>query len=299
MNQLSKSLTKSAKLVAAASTDKHVKTAHQKSKDEKIQLAKIIQLQSECQSADIWQKIHSQFQALTHETIVAIREVGGRGHHYDLIVQTETNMYQVEHKGSCHYTPISADDAPWKTGVQFYNGTASKFTVGHVYSRLWYDTYITTGVMSHEYDIVTPIPTYDEWKKDSFRQGTPATPFVKELRVKTDKGEKIKKSVFRANFVRDFDLTEEEKQQLITEVALIANECLSEKQLWLQVHGDLDGECHVHWSPKVDPIRITSVNIVKNKDVEFIFMCDDQPIIRSILRWGYGQGITNLRMDLK
>ena len=288
------------KVAKEPKVEKVPKEPHQKSKDEDVQLSRFIAVMSGT-DGPIKQKIHAPFHALTGETVASVAKAAGRGHHYDLVITTESGKtYKVEHKGSCRHTPIAVDQAPWKTGVQFFNGPANKFTIGTIFARKWHAGLIESGALSREYGVETPVPAYAEWSKDAFCQGKPKTAFVNELREKTDKGTKIAKSEMRGTFLREFAISAEERQQMVAEVERQANSVLAEKELWLQIHGDIDGEFNIHWSPRVEPIRLTDV-IVKTGGVnmEFDFVCDGAPVIHSILRWGYGQGITNLRMDLK
>jgi hypothetical protein len=34
-------------------------------------------------------------------------------------------------------------------------------------------------------------------------------------------------------------------------------------------------------------------------DVDFVFTCEDGSVFHAKLRWGYGQCITNIRLDIK
>ena len=79
----------------------------------------------------------------------------------------------------------------------------------------------------------------------------------------------------------------------------IANQALEQKDYWLTIYGDLNGNFHCAWFPQFVIKTINEVIITKNKDIEMEFNCSEEFTFRGILRWGYGAGFSNLRLDLK
>jgi hypothetical protein len=59
---------------------------------------------------------------------------------------------------------------------------------------------------------------------------------------------------------------------------------------------------HVSWTGKLTMPHIVSVEQEQSKsgcDVNFAFTCEDGSVFHAKLRWGYGQCITNIRLDIK
>ena len=99
------------------------------------------------------------------KAINGVRKSGGsRGEHYDFEIYIRGEGWKkVEHKGSIKIKDFG--DKPWTTGVQFYNGTGNIFSIGRKYAQNFYDRYINSGVVSKKYEIETPIPPYEIWRK--------------------------------------------------------------------------------------------------------------------------------------
>jgi hypothetical protein len=224
---------------------------------------------------------------------------GNRGVHHDFKIEwTGVSIKTVEFKGSKHKKPIDSTKPPWVNGVQFYNGTGSKFNVGKKYARQFYDT-MMDKIITH-FGITSAKPTFEEWSNDAFRQGKPKTAFVKELREKGYKSEYL--SNIRKEFTKLFTLTPEDLEILKNEVYAISNKVLESKDYWLQIHGLIEdpSDFEVRWTGKQTMGTIVSVKKDQTKsDVDFIFTCEDGSVFNAKLRWGYGQCITNIRLDIK
>lgn len=231
-----------------------------------------------------------------------IKSGGTRGIHHDLKLQWSTTGLQktTEFKGCKEKSMIDTTKPPWINGVQFYNGSAKNFKVGHLYAQKFYDTMLN-DIIDH-FKMMTAKPHYEEWLKDTFRQGAPKTTFHCELREKGYLGDYL--SDCRKRFNKTFVLTDAELLHLQGEVFEKANKVLEEKDYWLQIHGKMDepDDFEVHWSGKVTiaPIVLTKqLHSDSGCDVNFEFICEDGSVCKAKLRWGYGQCITNLRLDLK
>jgi len=229
---------------------------------------------------------------------------GGRKKHYDFEILVAGIWYKVEHKGSIAYKNIDTTLPPWTGGVQFYNGTGKSYTLGHIYARQWYDRYIANGVLSRKYNITVAIPNYETWfSKDAMRQGDPTTPFGLELRSKF-RGENIsnkKDGCFdeRDEMVRDLVISHTDLETIKTEVLTITQNVLKEKDYWLQINGDINGKFYCKWSPILTISSITDVKRIPCSDVQLEFITDMGFPIIARLRWGKGQGLSNIRIDLK
>ena len=277
-----------------------LETPHTRSDNEALSLAKIhnhINNDTPCGA-----KIRDAFSAAFPNTPQFTRSVisgGNRSVHHDLKIEwTDVSIRTVEFKGSKHKKPIDATKPPWVNGVQFYNGTGSKFNVGKEYARQFYDT-MMDEIITH-FGITTVKPTFEEWSKDAFIQGKPKTPFVKELREKGYKSDYL--SECRKKFTKQFTLTSEQLETLKNEVYAISSQVLESKDYWLQIHGAMEdpSDFEVRWTGKMAMAPIVSVEKDQSKsDVDFIFTCEDGSVFNAKLRWGYGQCITNIRLDIK
>lgn len=278
---------------------------HKRAEDESINIALIHKHINDNTPSGI--KIRDSFKTLfgNEVTLISTIESGGnRGTHYDLQIkclQNQTEIIQnVEFKGSKHYKPIDSTKPPWKDGVQFYNGTGSKFEFVHKYALTFYNRALDE-IISH-YNIQTPKPTYEEWIKDAFKQGKPSSDFVKEIR---DKGYRSKYlSDCRKKFNLQFHLDALDLITLMDEIYKIANDALSCKDYWLQIHGNINNpdEFYVSWTKQIIMPEIQEIYQLPSKigcDINIQIICVDNSKFTAKLRWGYGQCIANLRVDIK
>lgn len=232
------------------------------------------------------------------ETVVS---GGNRTTHHDFGVKwvAEEGKKVVEFKGSERKRIIDGLKPPWENAVQFYNGTGNKFTVGNTYAKKFYATALDE-IIAH-LEIKTPKPSYEEWEKDAFLQGKPKTPFVCELREKGYGGKYL--SDIRKKFNKAFVLEQAELEILKSEVLKKANEVLEEKDYWLQINGNIDDPdgFEIRWSGKIGMREIVEIKQIGKSgcDINFEFTCDGGYKFFGKLRWGYGQCITNIRLDLK
>jgi hypothetical protein len=230
---------------------------------------------------------------------------GNRSIHHDFKIRWKTLegpdiLKTVEFKGSKYKKAVDATKPPWVDGVQFYNGTGKTFSIGREYARQFYDT-MMDEIIQH-FGITAEKPTFEVWEKDAFRQGKPKTAFVIELRSKGYKSDYL--SDCRKKFNKQFVLDEAQLDTLKNEVYAISNTVLDSKEYWLQIHGAMDDpdDFEVKWTGKMSMSPIVSVEKVVAKsecDVNFKFTCEDGSVFYAKLRWGYGQCITNIRLDIK
>lgn len=246
------------------------------------------------------------------EILDARERSGNRGVHYDFQILVRTRIFHlrektwstrdvwknVEHKGSQTTTPIPSDQTPWAAGVQFHNGGCDKYTIGKIYAKKWYDLLIASGQLQREWNLSSPIPTFEEWfNKDAKAQGDPKTPFSVELK------EKVKSSGGSLGDKRRavhevFQPSDEDLNLFKKEALAILNESLCQKDVWLTIHGDIQGSFHCAWYPQFLISELPSVTIRKEKDIWFDFDCPETKF-SCILRWGKGAGFSNLRIDAR
>ena len=238
------------------------------------------------------------------------KKAGGRSVHYDFLLHVrdkETGheeWLRVEHKGSSLYKPLDASCPPWTGGVQFFNGGMEKYRLCRKYAEAWYERFIGSGFLSVEYGVLDEeIPSSEEWiQRDARVQGDPKTAFGKALkRAVRDAGKESLRDL-RDVFVPDFvsELTEQDKAEFLEDVAPILRESLGQKDVWLQVAGDVaTGQFHARWSPALRVSSVSGVEWESRKDVVGVIHTDCAHPIQFILRWGKGAGFSNLRLDLK
>lgn len=253
------------------------------------------------------QHMRSEFQSLFGLTLLSARQengAGGRPDHYDFEIETEKGWLKVEHKGSFKKKKMNPKEMPWKDSVQFYNGPANKFTIGQKYAEAWYHKYIGSCVLKERYHLRSSIPSLGEWiKKDGYRQGAPATEFGKELKRiyhKVYPGASL--DTERNEFVKEFAqlCTETDLETLKKEALPIIQEALNEKEVWLRVAGDVTAnDFNFLWYPSIIISEIISVKITIKSDISFVLECNDGIVIYAPIRWGNGQGFSNIRLDLK
>ena len=224
--------------------------------------------------------------------------------HYDFIIIDQYNVeYKVEHKGSCTYKKISITDKPWTSGVQFANIGCDKLNIGKIYAKIWYDTYIFSNYLKNIYSINSVIPTFNTWyKQDCCSQGNPKTLFGIELKDKYRNTygntsllhlRKKVNDIFYEKFKNDSSISE----TLQKEISDIANECLIQKDIWIQINGDIDNKVEFEIYGKQFFKSIGNVICIPKKDLYFDF--DSSLKFKILLRWGKGCGFSNLRIDFK
>lgn len=236
--------------------------------------------------------------------IAAARARSGtsRGTHYDFEVEVNGQWKKVEHKGEQVYRLPGSHEVPWKAGVQFYNGGCEKFSFARKYAHVWYTQHIASGTLREEFGVTAPTPTEEEWfEKDCRTQDNPITAFGKELKskVRERRGSNASLLEKRAIVLDALEITEEDKHTLVTEVMAIVKDVLSQKELWLSIHGNLESDFHAIWYPQFTIDDIKDVVIEKKRDLKLTFVCSNDFQFNGILRWGKGAGFSCLRVDLK
>ena len=272
------------------------------------------------------QKIKNSLKDKYSIEIINIEIIAGRGKHYDLLLHTnlinsDNNpiKYKVEYKGNYKLCEIKLDLPPWYNGVQFYNGDPKPFTILYKYSKEWYNKFINNDEYMLPYCIVNSKPTYDIWLKDAFKQGKNTIPFMLEFIVNfcKKKGKKTSMLEERIIFNESFNISENDLEILKNEISPIYKKIMREKELWLQITGNIDdpNEFNVNWTkgmvltkiPELKNITIKTLtpDIKFNCECEKICNCQNNVcecipfIFEAHLRWGYGQGFSNLRLDFK
>jgi hypothetical protein len=254
--------------------------------------------------------------------ILNIEIKAGRGHHYDLLVQTNDKKasYRTEFKGSTKQCVIRTDLPPWYNGVQFYNGCPKPFTLLHRYSLEWFNKYFNNDEYLTSFNINNELLSYEEWLKDAFRQGKNKLPFMIEFKDAFYKLKNKKTSMLeeRVEFNKSFTISNDDLEGLMNEISPIYEKIMKDKELWLQITGDLENpdNFNVKWTKGMALSVIPELKKVSVKtrypDIKFNCECDKMCdcldkhdclckgfTFEAHLRWGYGAGFSNLRLDFK
>ena len=250
-------------------------------------------------------KLKDSFQARFGKEIQDCRRIAQAGKnscHYDFEILVGDTWYTVEHKGSKDYKPIDPKRPPWENGVQFYNGIFDRYTLGKRYAKEWYDRYIASGYLTKKYNITAAIPSFEEWMtKDAKACGNPKTQFGLELRSRF-RGDGKKGGCFdeRDEMKQNFQINDEELEVIKGEVLALAQNVLSQKNYWLQIQGEIEKDFYCAWHPECKLTNISKVEIDNSKsDLVMKFSSDIGFTINAMIRWGKGQGLSNLRCDLR
>jgi hypothetical protein len=239
-----------------------------------------------------------QFEKEIGKNIISARSISGtRSDHNDFEIKVENVWLTVEHKGSKLYKPINYFDPPWKKSGQFYNGPTKKYRLAIKYAKSWYEKYIGSGILSKKYNLIENIPNLQEWiDLDACSQGMPKTKFGIELKNKKDESLSLLKSYFVSEFVNE--LTKEDEKEFKEDVSSVIL-TLNEKDIWLQIAVYINGQFYHRWHKKIIINKIHKINFNSTSDLCGTIITDCEYPITFILRWGNGNGISNIRIDLK
>ena len=240
-------------------------------------------------------RLKSSFEIETGEQISYVKERGGRKYHHDLLIKTISGReFRTEVKGSCRFTPIDPTIQPWITGIQFSNGNPKSYDICKLYGRVWFE-FIKDLIYENNIRMENETPSEDEYLKTIFKQSKNLNPWVLEAR------EKLGGLDYRVQFKTVFDnlITPEALEQLRFNINIIFQKCMREKDIWLQFHGDIDDNFDALWTLGRTYSDVHTVEIIQHrKDYKFRCITDDLTF-EAHMRWGYYQGIGNLRLDLK
>jgi len=244
-----------------------------------------------------------------NKVIIYVEKKGGNNIHYDILIHhTDGTTARCEEKGTQHYREvINENTSPHENSVEFYNGPAEKFSISKKYLKLWYDLIVNNSDINLKYNLPDP-PSFEEWLVGGpYCMIDPKSEY--SIKTKINYREKYpKKSMngcghdeidYRIRVNNSFEINDEEKSILIEEVQTIYNDVMEQKDVWLQTTGKIDGPFSFKWFDKIPPQKIVGVDLLKKKDIEFIFKLEDGSSFTGIMRWGKGCGFSCFRMDFK
>lgn len=276
-------------------------------KDEDIRVAWICEQIN--QRTEVGLKIMSDYKEKFEKEIRSVIKKGGNNIHYDILIyHTDGTTIRCEEKGTHNYTEvINENTSPYENSVEFYNGPAEKFSISEKYLKLWYDLIVNDSDINMKYNLPVP-PSFEEWLVGGpYCMIDPTSDY--SIKTKINYREKYpKKSMngcghdeidYRIRVNDSFEIDDKEKSILIEEVQNIYNDVMEQKDVWLQTTGTIDGQFSFKWFDKIEPKKIISVEMIKKKDINFIFKLKDGNSFTGIMRWGKGCGFSCFRMDFK
>ena len=244
-----------------------------------------------------------------NKVILYVEKKGGNNIHYDILIHhTDGITNSCEEKGTQNYSEvINENTPPHENSVEFYNGPAKNFSISKKYLKIWYDLVVNNPEINQKYNLPEP-PPFEAWLKGGpYCMVDPKS----EYSIKTKQNYRDKfpnKSMngwghgeidYRIEPNNAFDITDVDKSTLIEEVQNIYDDIMNQKDVWLQTTGTIDGPFSFKWFDKIEPKKIIDVELVKNKDIEFIFKLEDNSSFTGIMRWGKGCGFSCFRVDFK
>ena len=260
-------------------------------------------------NTELGEKIKIKYYEKFNKIILYVEKKGGNNIHYDILIHHEDgSIFRCEEKGTQNYTEIiNENTSPYENSVEFYNGPAQNFSISKKYLKLWYSFVVNNHEINQKYDLPEP-PPFEAWLIGGpYCMVDPKSEY--SIKNKENyRGKYPKKSMngwghdeidYRIKPNNAFDMTEEDRSTLKEEVQKIYNDIMNQKDVWLQTTGTIDGLFSFKWFDKIKPKKIIDVELVKNKDIEFIFKLEDNTSFTGIMRWGKGCGFSCFRIDFK
>lgn len=260
-------------------------------------------------NTDLGLQIKKNYCEKFNKYISRVEKKGANNIHFDILIHHEDGtILRCEEKGSRNYKKnISKNTPPYENSVEFYNGPAQKFSISKNYLKLWYDLVVKDPELKEKYNLPEP-PPFEEWllggpycmvdpksdysikTKENYRDIYPK---------KSMNGHGHDELDYRIKPNNLFNINDEEKSILIKEVQDIYNDIMKQKEVWLQTTGKINDKFSYKWFDKIEPKIIVDVELIKKKDIEFIFKLEDNTSFTGIMRWGKGCGFSCFRMDFK
>ena len=282
--------------------------------EERLKKMKIIRVKWICEEnlndySELGVKMKELYYDKFNKVILYVEKKGGNNIHYDIYIHhTDGTTARCEEKGTQHYSEIiNENTSPHENSVEFYNGPAEKFSISKKYLKLWYDLIVNNSDIKLKYNLPDP-PPFEEWLIGGpYCMIDPKSEYSIKTKInyreihpkKSMNGWGHDEIDYRIQVNELFEITEEEKSILIKEVQTIYNDIMNQKDVWLQTTGTIDGLFSFKWFDKIPPKKIVNVELLKKKDIEFIFKLEDGSSFTGIMRWGKGCGFSCFRMDFK
>ena len=241
---------------------------------------------------------------------------GGSNNHFDIIIwMKDGRLINIEHKAIKETE--NNPEHPWNLNSipQLINGTYNNFEISRLYCLMWY--YTVLPHLRDYFPILPEIPPLNEWLTGDASFGKPKTEFgliLKEIREADAENARLINSLYYNSIkvlwksILESHRTELEnfKQELLTKF----QECLSQKDLWLNCCYETTDSIEskkdfLTITPQISNISIdVDLNEDKNKapkiTLKYNLSSNPNKIFQgeALLRWGNGNGISNIRWNI-
>ena len=290
-----------------------VPTLHNRSRNGKIEKLRLISLVDRLNNGD---ELVDEINQLTAKKLSKFEVAGGCSKSYDILGTTEGGD-KVSIEVKCLTNKIDLG-IPWGS-TQLVNDTWSSFEISKVYYEYWYNEIIPNHIRQ-QYPSLPERPSNIEYKKD-MDFGSVKSEFGRALKTMRKSDENIYNKCFddwhRLALVYAFEVLKDsnEKQIFEQQIARRMNTKLSKKHVFIgcsfpnassistQIQ---DG--FVAKASMISPITNLKVGIVYNNKGQpnikttYNFLNDPSQTLHTgeaRLRWGNGNGISNLRWNIK
>jgi hypothetical protein len=243
--------------------------------------------------------------------------VGGSCNHYDIkIIMVDGTFETIEHKGISLENfkgVIKKYEQPWSITPQLINAPYNWCPLSLRYCELWYNTYMPK--IKSEYPELPTLPSYEEWCSQDASMGSAKTAFGKAL--KSMKANDDTSTVKRFIDQCCLDAVNEFWRNVTQDELAVFNNAISEKMTTYLADKDLWMNCFYKTSAEIEnPIpmltrtpNISNINAeielreTKRSLVKLTYNLSSNPSKlfhgQALLRWGNGNGISNIRWNIR
>lgn len=241
---------------------------------------------------------------------------GGRGNHFDItIFMKDGSTKNIEHKAITETE--NNPEHPWNLPSipQLINGPYNFTELSMKYCKVWYN--LVMPGLKDLFSILPELPSYDDWLRGDASMGSAKTSWGKTLK-EIRKGDKINAQIidkYYKDSIKMFwkdilenhtDLLEQFKNDLLSKMQYV----LAEKHLWLNCNYETKetietSTVFLTTTPQISNISVDiDLNEDKNKSpkITLKYNLSSNPGKEfqgeARLRWGNGNGISNIRWNI-
>jgi len=248
------------------------------------------------------------------DDILEFEKAGGTKKHHDIVIKFKNgSMKTIEHKGIKGDGSKYNKEKPWSETPQILNG-ASFNCIRDLFCEYWHS--ICTEMIKNYFPILPEIPCYDEWKTKDASVGAPKTEFgimLKEI-INSDNVNKDLINWLWEAAIKSFwtNLIEENMvlDQFREELEKKLQNVLQDKNLWMNAYYDNVKKVEykdykICKTPQLYNLTIETESYLKNPTMalKLSYNLSSNPSKKfkgeARLRWGNGNGIANIRWNIK
>ena len=265
-----------------------------------------------CLNEGLLPKLYEKIEGVLEDKIKYFETKGGRKKHYDMSAYTQNDIPKIEVKSySC--LPKDTNQRPWEGYPQLVNAPYTFLTVcTQPYIDHWYDTILPH--LKELYPTLPQLPNKNDWVKQDLSQGSVESEFGKQLKVIKQTDEKKWKELFQTWRYQCNQAVKKSITHQNTEMEYIIenemNNKLKEKTLWINTSytsSDTISPLHqfqsiVTRTPSVLNLKIMDITCKTDFIIHTQYKLSNSDDLfkgEARLRWGNGNGIANLRWNIK